>query len=203
MAAQRARSQRYTRNVLRARVRAECARFVSQRPSLSQHFHCANRIPTSRLIEDAESTRQRCTSAKTTASTLPTNGDTERQQLTHKDSTKAAQVDDELAGTQTPSVLTALARTYKWPLLVSVLYKLVFDVIQVTAVALSVPQRKNRCHTLQFAFPALLAALLQFVERNDERVWLGVTIAIGMFFVAVVQSMVRALRCAAAAVTPR
>jgi hypothetical protein len=50
-------------------------------------------------------------------------------------------------------------------------YKLAFDVIQ-------------------FGFPQLLRMLISFVEKGTDPTWYGVTIAVAMFAIATIQSLV-------------
>lgn len=70
-----------------------------------------------------------------------------------------------------PSVVLALARTFKLSLLAGGLFKLIFDVIQ-------------------FGFPQLLKMLIGFVERGNEPTWYGVSIATGMLVLSSVQTLV-------------
>lgn len=70
-----------------------------------------------------------------------------------------------------PSVLIPLFQTYKFTFISGALLKLTFDL-------------------LQFVAPALLRYLISFIQNHDQPLWYGISIASGMFLVAVVQSMI-------------
>lgn len=96
---------------------------------------------------------------------LPVNGATEFQALTvNPEPTEEPKKDY-------PSVVIAIARTFKLSLLAGGLYKLAFDVIQ-------------------FGFPQLLRLLISFVEKGTDPTWYGVVIALTMFLLATIQSLV-------------
>jgi hypothetical protein len=70
-----------------------------------------------------------------------------------------------------PSLIWALFLTFKWPIFSAFFYKVVYDL-------------------LQFVPPRLLDAIIAFMENPAENVWIGVGIALVMFVVNIVQSMV-------------
>lgn len=61
--------------------------------------------------------------------------------------------------------------TFKWPLIGGTFYKIIFDL-------------------LQFVSPQLLKYLIDFIEDRTQPVWIGIVIALLLFIVAAVQSMV-------------
>ncbi|KAH7698347.1 CRE-MRP-1 protein, partial [Aphelenchoides avenae] len=69
-----------------------------------------------------------------------------------------------------PSLLWPLAQTFKWPFLAGALYKFVFDL-------------------LQFVSPQLLRMLINFIEDRSQPMWIGVSISLLMFTIALLQSM--------------
>ncbi|WKY16856.1 hypothetical protein Q1695_001460 [Nippostrongylus brasiliensis] len=70
-----------------------------------------------------------------------------------------------------PSVLVPLFQTYKFTFISGALLKVTFDL-------------------LQFVAPALLKYLISFIQNPNQPLWVGITIATGMFLVAVIQSMI-------------
>ncbi|VDL80145.1 unnamed protein product [Nippostrongylus brasiliensis] len=70
-----------------------------------------------------------------------------------------------------PSVLVPLFQTYKFTFISGALLKFTFDL-------------------LQFVAPALLKYLISFIQNPNQPLWVGITIATGMFLVAVIQSMI-------------
>ncbi|KAH7704058.1 canalicular multispecific organic anion transporter 2 [Aphelenchoides avenae] len=74
-----------------------------------------------------------------------------------------------------PSLLWPLAQTFKWPFLAGALYKFVFDL-------------------LQFVSPQLLRMLINFIEDRSQPMWIGVSISLLMFTIALLQSMVLEVR---------
>ncbi|KAK6109907.1 multi drug resistance-associated protein (MRP) [Brugia pahangi] len=70
-----------------------------------------------------------------------------------------------------PSLLWALAKTYRWTILSGAAMKFVFDV-------------------LNFVSPQLLSALISYIEDMKRPLWMGIAISFAMFAVALVQSMI-------------
>uniref|UniRef100_A0A915PJI9 Uncharacterized protein n=1 Tax=Setaria digitata TaxID=48799 RepID=A0A915PJI9_9BILA len=70
-----------------------------------------------------------------------------------------------------PSLLWALAKTYRWTILAGAAMKFVFDL-------------------LNFVSPQLLSALITFIEDLKQPFWMGIAISFAMFLVALVQSMI-------------
>jgi hypothetical protein len=96
---------------------------------------------------------------------LPINGAAETQALNMDN------IEGKKPKSRYPSVVMALIRTFKSTLLAGILYKLSFDMIQ-------------------FGFPQLLSMLINFVESGTEPTWYGVSIAVAMFLIATIQSLV-------------
>lgn len=117
---------------------------------------------------------------KPTGSTLPLNGasETEALQMTPVDS-KGKAVGKGRKGKKSaeshepphPSVLWPLFLTFKWAVLGGALCKLSFDI-------------------MQFASPHLLKHLISFIEHPNQPMWVGVGLALAMFLIAMVQSMI-------------
>ncbi|KAM3726824.1 Multidrug resistance-associated protein [Dirofilaria immitis] len=70
-----------------------------------------------------------------------------------------------------PSLLWALAKTYRWTILAGAAMKFVFDL-------------------LNFVSPQLLSALISYIEDLKRPLWMGITISFSMFMVALIQSMI-------------
>uniref|UniRef100_A0A1I7V7F0 Multidrug resistance-associated protein 1 n=1 Tax=Loa loa TaxID=7209 RepID=A0A1I7V7F0_LOALO len=70
-----------------------------------------------------------------------------------------------------PSLLWALAKTYRWTILAGATMKFVFDV-------------------LNFVSPQLLSALISYIEDMKRPLWMGIAISFAMFLVALVQSVI-------------
>uniref|UniRef100_A0A0N5AB16 ABC transmembrane type-1 domain-containing protein n=1 Tax=Syphacia muris TaxID=451379 RepID=A0A0N5AB16_9BILA len=70
-----------------------------------------------------------------------------------------------------PSVIWSLFKTFKWSFIGGMLLKLVFDL-------------------LQFVSPQVLKMLISFIEDKRSPMWIGVSISLLMFFVALFQSFV-------------
>uniref|UniRef100_A0A1I7SBS3 DNA polymerase epsilon catalytic subunit n=1 Tax=Bursaphelenchus xylophilus TaxID=6326 RepID=A0A1I7SBS3_BURXY len=70
-----------------------------------------------------------------------------------------------------PSVLIPLAKCLKYPLISAALLKFTFD-------------------SAQFIFPHLLKKLIRFIQVGTDPKWYGVSIAVTMFLIGVVQSFI-------------
>ncbi|VDP13339.1 unnamed protein product, partial [Onchocerca flexuosa] len=70
-----------------------------------------------------------------------------------------------------PSLLWALAKTYRWTILAGAAMKFVFDL-------------------LIFVSPQLLSALISYIEDLKRPLWMGIVISFAMFIVALIQSMI-------------
>uniref|UniRef100_A0A8R1XX01 ABC-type glutathione-S-conjugate transporter n=2 Tax=Onchocerca volvulus TaxID=6282 RepID=A0A8R1XX01_ONCVO len=70
-----------------------------------------------------------------------------------------------------PSLLWALAKTYRWTILAGAAMKFVFDL-------------------LNFVSPQLLSALISYIEDLKRPLWMGIAISFAMFMVALIQSMI-------------
>jgi len=114
---------------------------------------------------------------KSTGSTLPINGASETEALQMTAVGKAAKgkgkkvKEGESAEPPHPSVLWPLFLTFKWAVIGGGFYKLCFDV-------------------MQFASPHLLKHLISFIENPEQPMWVGIVLALGMFVIAMVQSMI-------------
>ncbi|GMT36668.1 hypothetical protein PFISCL1PPCAC_27965 [Pristionchus fissidentatus] len=70
-----------------------------------------------------------------------------------------------------PSVLIPILRTHKFMFISGAIYKFIFDL-------------------LQFAAPILLNSLISFIQDKNQKLYVGVAIALMMFLVAAFQSMI-------------
>ncbi|VDD89505.1 unnamed protein product [Enterobius vermicularis] len=73
-----------------------------------------------------------------------------------------------------PSVIWPLFKTFRWSFISGALLKLVFDL-------------------LQFVSPQLLKMLISFIEDKSSPMWVGISISLFMFFVALFQSLALSL----------
>ncbi|KAI1700651.1 ABC transporter transmembrane region domain-containing protein [Ditylenchus destructor] len=97
--------------------------------------------------------------------TLPINGAQETQALYISTQNGAKST------TEPPSILWPLFQIFKWPLISGAFYKLIFDL-------------------LQFVSPQLLRYLINFIEDKSQPMWVGISISLTMFAVALLQSMI-------------
>ncbi|CAJ0583055.1 unnamed protein product, partial [Mesorhabditis spiculigera] len=93
------------------------------------------------------------------------------QHKAYQEKRRAAGNSFELKEKEFPSILKPIFQTYKMTFLAAGFYKLIFDL-------------------LQFASPHLLKQLITFIQDHNQPVWVGVAIAMTMFIVALLQSMV-------------
>uniref|UniRef100_A0AC34QBL2 Uncharacterized protein n=1 Tax=Panagrolaimus sp. JU765 TaxID=591449 RepID=A0AC34QBL2_9BILA len=70
-----------------------------------------------------------------------------------------------------PSIIMPLFKTFRWPFLAGAFYKLLFDL-------------------MQFVPPQVLKHLINFIENEDQPLWVGVGLSLFLFTVALVQSMI-------------
>ncbi|VDM94999.1 unnamed protein product [Thelazia callipaeda] len=70
-----------------------------------------------------------------------------------------------------PSLIWALAKTYRWTIFAGAAMKFIFDL-------------------LNFVSPQLLSALITFIDDMKRPFWMGIAISLSMFFVAALQSMI-------------
>uniref|UniRef100_A0A7E4W3Z9 ABC-type glutathione-S-conjugate transporter n=1 Tax=Panagrellus redivivus TaxID=6233 RepID=A0A7E4W3Z9_PANRE len=72
---------------------------------------------------------------------------------------------------QPPSIIWPLFKTFKWPFLGGGMYKFIFDIFS-------------------FASPQLLHYLINFIEDKSQPEWIGIMIALVMFGVSCIQSLI-------------
>ncbi|CEF71344.1 ATP-binding cassette sub-family C member 8 [Strongyloides ratti] len=95
----------------------------------------------------------------------------EEQKLTNENQISSKTKKDSEDDGDAPSILWPLFLTFKMTFIGSGFYKLIFDL-------------------LQFISPKLLSLLINFVEDKKQPLWIGLTISITMFLVALFQSMI-------------